>query len=251
MGVRDDKFNDYEGFVEKFKPKKTTDDCMTPPEVYEVVAEFVSTEYGVNREKFVRPFFPGTSYTDYDYPDGCIVVDNPPFSILTQIIRWYNARGIQYFLFAPALTGIKPECCSVFANATIIYENGAKIRTSFLTNLDTEHAVVTAPRLSRALKALRQPKPKTRYTLPANILTGARLDMISGDIELKLDKDRCAYVKKLDNLTDFGSRSIYGGGYMVPDEVKERYAWRLPANEELPVVELSARERKIIEELGA
>lgn len=26
-------FTDYEGFVEKFKPKKTTDDCYTPPAV--------------------------------------------------------------------------------------------------------------------------------------------------------------------------------------------------------------------------
>ena len=26
-----EKFNDYEGFVEKFKPKRTTDDCYTPP----------------------------------------------------------------------------------------------------------------------------------------------------------------------------------------------------------------------------
>ena len=24
------KINNYEGFVEKFKPKKTTDDCYTP-----------------------------------------------------------------------------------------------------------------------------------------------------------------------------------------------------------------------------
>ena len=28
---------EYEDFVEKFKPKKTTDDCYTPPNVYEEV----------------------------------------------------------------------------------------------------------------------------------------------------------------------------------------------------------------------
>ena len=27
----------YEQFVDKFKPKKTTDDCMTPPLVYDAV----------------------------------------------------------------------------------------------------------------------------------------------------------------------------------------------------------------------
>lgn len=34
-------FADYNGFVEKFKPKKTTDDCYTPVEVYEAVLHFV------------------------------------------------------------------------------------------------------------------------------------------------------------------------------------------------------------------
>ena len=30
---REDVINDYDGFVEKFKPKKTTDDCYTPEPV--------------------------------------------------------------------------------------------------------------------------------------------------------------------------------------------------------------------------
>lgn len=30
MANKLEKFNDYEGFVDKFKPKKTTDDCYTP-----------------------------------------------------------------------------------------------------------------------------------------------------------------------------------------------------------------------------
>lgn len=29
----------YEKFVEKFKPKKTTDDCYTPPEVYKLIKD--------------------------------------------------------------------------------------------------------------------------------------------------------------------------------------------------------------------
>ncbi len=35
-------FEDYEGFVEKFKPKKTTDDCYTPEPVYEAIKGGVS-----------------------------------------------------------------------------------------------------------------------------------------------------------------------------------------------------------------
>ena len=34
-------FTDYEGFVDKFKPKKTTDDCYTPAEVYGAVLNYV------------------------------------------------------------------------------------------------------------------------------------------------------------------------------------------------------------------
>ena len=34
-------FEDYDAFVGKFKPKKTTDDCYTPPAVYEAVRGWV------------------------------------------------------------------------------------------------------------------------------------------------------------------------------------------------------------------
>ena len=49
----------YEEFVEKFKPKRTTDDCYTPENIYNVVAEFVRCQYGRQRETFCRPFSPG------------------------------------------------------------------------------------------------------------------------------------------------------------------------------------------------
>ena len=37
MATRAQTFLDYEGFCEKFKPRKTTDDCYTPANVYEAV----------------------------------------------------------------------------------------------------------------------------------------------------------------------------------------------------------------------
>ena len=76
------KWIDYDGFVEKFKPKKTTDDCYTPEPVYNAVRDWVVEEYGLDASKFVRPFYPNGDYENYDYPDDCVVVDNPPFSIL-------------------------------------------------------------------------------------------------------------------------------------------------------------------------
>ena len=45
--TREEKFNDYEGFVAKFQPKKTTDDCYTPPAVYEAVKAWACRRYGI------------------------------------------------------------------------------------------------------------------------------------------------------------------------------------------------------------
>lgn len=41
-------FNDYEGFVDKFKVKKTTDDCYTPDDVYDKALEFVRKNIDIN-----------------------------------------------------------------------------------------------------------------------------------------------------------------------------------------------------------
>lgn len=38
---------EYSEFVEKFKPKLTTDDCYTPDPVYEEVVRWCESEYGV------------------------------------------------------------------------------------------------------------------------------------------------------------------------------------------------------------
>ena len=100
-----EKFEDYEGFVEKFKPKKTTDDCYTPETVYTAVANWCAKEYSLDKSNFVRPFYPGGDYKLFDY-SGKIVVDNPPFSILSQI---YLASSSGAISFCP------PFITSVFA----------------------------------------------------------------------------------------------------------------------------------------
>ncbi len=39
--TRKEVFEDYDGFVNKFKPKLTTDDCYTPQYVYDVIRDLV------------------------------------------------------------------------------------------------------------------------------------------------------------------------------------------------------------------
>lgn len=41
--IRQLSFTDYDGFVEKFKPKKTTDDCYTPPAFHEMLRRLNSS----------------------------------------------------------------------------------------------------------------------------------------------------------------------------------------------------------------
>ena len=131
---------EYQEFLEKFKLKKTTDDCYTPAPVYDAVARYVEETYGVSRENFVRPFYPGGDYLNEKYPEGCVVVDNPPFSIMSQILRHYDSKGIRFFLFAPTLTLFSSSssntCTALPCTLSVIYENGASVNTSFLTNLE-------------------------------------------------------------------------------------------------------------------
>ena len=39
---------EYAAFVEKFKPKKTTDDCYTPENIYNAVRDWVLAEYNIS-----------------------------------------------------------------------------------------------------------------------------------------------------------------------------------------------------------
>ena len=145
----------YEEFVEKFEPKLTTDDCYTPAAVYDAVVSFVASNYGIDPATFTRPFWPGADYKSHDYA-GKIVVDNPPFSCLSEILKYYNENKIKYFLFAPALVLFThlDKCDIVLIKPPIIYENGAKVKTAFATNLDSDFKVLFAKDLSQAINKI-------------------------------------------------------------------------------------------------
>ena len=242
----------YQGFLEKFKPKKTTDDCYTPQIVFEAVAAWVAKEYGRDPEGFVRPFWPGGDYEAMVYPEGCTVVDNPPFSILSEIIRFYDGKGIRFFLFAPALTLFSARNVDVSylaAGCDITYENGAEVKTSFITNLDTCR-VRTCPDLFRAVEAAdeeNQRQNKTvlpKYEYPDEIVTAAIVQRWTRyGIDWRLEKDACVRVSALDAQKDAG-KAIFGGGYLL----SERAAAERAAAERAAATKwtLSEREQRII-----
>lgn len=115
----------YEEFVDKFKPKHTTDDCFTPENVYEAVADYVNSQYGVARSEMCRPFWPDGNYESFDY-SGKVVVDNPPFSILKKIVDFYIAKDVKFWLFAPALTslGTAREVTLIATGVGLTYQMG-------------------------------------------------------------------------------------------------------------------------------
>lgn len=154
---------EYEAFTEKFKPKLTTDDCYTPANVYEVVKDWAVKRYGLEGREIVRPFFPGGDYEKHEYPAGCVVIDNSPFSILSAICGFYREKKIDFFLFAPGLslfsTG-RGEFNYVLAGGRVEYENGAIVQTSFVTNMG-EYKIETAPDLMERLEeAIEENKKK-------------------------------------------------------------------------------------------
>lgn len=247
---------EYKAFVDKFKPKHTTDDCFTPPNIYEVVAEWVSREYGVSKDDFVRPFYPGGDYESFHYPEDCVVVDNPPFSIIAEIERFYLKRGIRFFLFAPGLSLFKPDdgLKYVCTGVEIEYDNGAKVGTSFVTNMG-EALVRSAPDLYKAIKAENRKNQTARavqlpkYTYPNEVLTAAMVNRYSKfGIDFRMNNG--AFIRKLDAQVEEG-KAVYGAGFLLSEraaaeraaaELRERWRWQLSDREREICRALSMRE---------
>ena len=252
-GEIDEGDEEYQAFLEKFVPKKTTDDCYTPELVYDAVAKWVADEYHVAPRHFVRPFYPGGDYQAFDYLPDAIVVDNPPFSILSEIIKFYVEKGIRFFLFGPTLTLFSSSSSLVTAiptAAAVVYENGASVNTSFITNLeDPSIRLRSAPTLYRAvtaaveetLRAKRVELPK--YSYPDEVVTSAfvaRLSRYGVDFCVRRSESVC--IDALDEQKQQG-KAIYGKGYLVSEKAAAEKAAALRFT-------LSPREREIVSSLG-
>ena len=258
--TREEKFNDYEGFVEKFKPKKTTDDCYTPPAVYEAVKAWACRRYGIDPACTVRPFWPGGDYEHFDYPAGAVVLDNPPFSCLAKIVQFYQARQIPFFLFAPGLTALgltRHGAGVVYADSRITYHNGAQVNTAFVTSYG-DNAVEITPDLGEAIKAAQQKGrtiKRTVYQYPANLLTTQGvLALARNGVSYELPRREAVFIRALDAMRA-EKKEAFGGALLISDAAAARKA----ASEQIfstpdtaaKIWELSARERQIIEELNS
>lgn len=193
----------------------------------------------------VRPFWPGGDFENFDYPADCVVIDNPPFSIMANVVRFYAEHNIDYFLFAPHLTciGIREAHSHICVGTTITYDNGAKVSTSFVASKGP--LIRSAPDLYRILdeanaaniKAEKGP-PKPVYTYPDNVLTSSAVALFS-KYGIEYREDIGVFVRAMDAQRRAG-KGIFGAGYIVPEEAARKAQKERAQRWELSMRELAA-----------
>ena len=220
-------FNDYEKFITKFKAAKTTDDCYTPQAIYDAIVDYVFEKASLPEDtEIVRPFRPNGDYTAEEYPEGCVVIDNPPFSIISKIVKFYVARGIRFFLFAPALTLFSSSsssyCTKIVCGVSITYANKAKVATSFLTNIYGDNAIICDNDLYRILKEIddslnaQNSKELQKIAYPDNVVSAALLQRIAKRINYTIPASEIRQIKSA------GGVAIFGGGVSALDQSRSR-----------------------------
>lgn len=262
---RQETLEDYESFVKKFDQEraKTTDDCYTPPAIYEAVLDWLKGKVDLSGKEIMRPFYPGGDYKTELYHSNCVVVDNPPFSILTEILTFYIAMGVKFFLFAPALTmttasiaGRKDvDVTYIVCGVTVTYANGAGVNTSFVSNLFGDVRLWCCHELYRAVKdvndqLLQEKKVNLpKYVYPNNVTSAALLNKIAKGADLKIMKNDCYQISQLQSQKRRG-KTIFGNGFLLSDKAAADKAAAERAAGESIVWELSESEKRIIKQLG-
>ena len=253
----------YEDFVDKFKPKKTTDDCYTPDIVYKAISDWVTNEYNLNACDFVRPFYPGGDYEHFDY-ENKIVVDNPPFSILSKILDFYLANNVKFLLFAPALVLFNLGMRNVTLmpiKVPITYENGANVNTSFITNLENPDVQIygsktlyDAVKNANDINVKSMTKQLPKYQYPNNVVTISRITKISKYTDIKIPRSQLHWVHELDEQKKY-KKGIYGYGFLCSDKIEQEIkaeeikAEKIMAENSTFYWQLSDREKEIIKNL--
>lgn len=218
----------------------------------------------------MRPFWPGGDYEHDDY-DGKVVVDNPPFSIMTKIVNFYIENNVKFFLFCSGLTIFSTaisnfgKFTAIPVQATLTYENGAKVATSFMTNLFNDDTIVYFdPKFKKDLETANTKATwdlvnhTPHYEYPANVVRVTdivRAGRATND-PIVISADNAVNIKRLDSQRA-SKKGIFGSGLLVDDKtadkinkLKQLPAIPKPDTKDTITWTLSDRERKIIDKLN-
>ena len=256
MGEISEEDEEYQAFLEKFEAKKTTDDCYTTDNIYDVVKKWCIERYGLKGKKIIRPFYPGGDYQKEDYSGDCVVLDNPPFSIISEICEWYTAKNIPFFMFAPALTllGIARGTMNYVACCVgVTYANGANVSTSFVTNLGNKKIFASAELYELVEEANKENlrkmhKELPKYSYPDEVLTATMLGyMAAHGTSLEIEAKDVHFIRALDSQKESG-KGVFGSGFLLSEKAaaEKAAAEKIDAN----IWKLSDRERQIVKSLG-
>ena len=258
-------FNDYESFIRKFTENpKTTDECWTPKDVFEAVVQYVGEIYDLKDKVILRPFYPGGDYLNADYPENGVVIDNPPFSIFLKIVKFYSEAKIPFFLFGPGMTiaNCCKWCTAVIVADQITFSNGAKIRCNFATNLMGDTLATTSIRLTELLRLCPSQNAKVNmpaYVYPDEVLSVADFHLLArGREDFSISRRDAVVIKNLDLHPKKG---LFGDHFLAKEgieaarkeaariEAARKEAARKEAARRAIKIELSERERRIVENL--
>ena len=240
-------FHDYESYVAKFQNNgKTTDDTYTPRDVYEAVLQYVGEITDLTGKSILRPFYPGGDYENAEYPEDGVVIDNPPFSMFTEIVKFYSSLGIPFFLFGPGLTimSVVAYCTVVIVSDQITFDNGAKVNCNFATNLMGDVAATTSVRLSRLLRQCPSQDAKVnlpKFQYPLEVVSASDFQTIArGDEDFSLLRSECLLIRKLGC-----GRKLFGNHLLTTSELGKAKEKAKEKAKNVQVLALSEKEKRI------
>lgn len=172
---------DYDKWLNNLKKNvKTSDDTFTPPKFYEAILEYINEKIiPIDSIEIQRPFYPGGDYQKEaeTYNEKSVVIDNPPFSICSEILEFYIKNNIKFFIFTNGLTifnylsrGVHLLC----PYAVLKYENGVKVNTCFVHNLLPSGVTISGDLRERLLKIAATQKERKKYQYPNEVLSLAQ-----------------------------------------------------------------------------
>ena len=140
----------------------------------------------------IEPFYNGDDYTTVDYTNK-VVVDEPPFNQIMDILNYYRTNGVYFFLYIPALCNVteltRHGRALIDTGVPLTKQNDVTTFTSFITNLEPSSVKLkTYPNFRESLLtanayeyALRQQKITTMKNELSNLMLYVSEDYVTNE----------------------------------------------------------------------